>query len=155
MSLLENQHQNSSTIRTLSFKVENELYLIPVEDITEIINSQPITPVPRLPNYIKGVMNLRGKIVPVMDVRLKFKIKEAPLHENSCFLVISHENTHVGLIVDEVCEVLDIVEDEIQMYKASKHCEYIYGIVSTQDKTLIVLDSKALLSKNNSPEEIT
>ena len=94
--------------RSLTFLIGDVVYGIELSHVIEIISIQPITPVPALPAYIKGIINLRGKVVPVIDVRLKFNQEERAYDEKTCIIVTMIHDMHVGLIVDRVAEVLDI-----------------------------------------------
>ena len=98
--------------RYLSFYVDDTFYGIELLHVTEIISVQPITFVPSLPMYIKGIINLRGKVVPVIDVRLKFGQEERPYDDKTCIIVVLVENMQVGLIVDSVAEVVSIHDGE-------------------------------------------
>ena len=94
--------------RFLTFRIGDALYSIELLHVLEIINVQGITRVPSLPSYIKGITNLRGKVVPVIDVRLKFNMPEQPYNEKTCIIVVLIQNMQVGLIVDSVDEVATI-----------------------------------------------
>ena len=95
----------------LIFSLGNEFYGIEIKYVTEIIGVQPITEIPELPDYIKGIINLRGKIIPVMDVRIRFKKSPMEYNDRTCVIVIDVKDTSVGLIVDSVSEVLSIEEE--------------------------------------------
>lgn len=97
----------------LTFSMGKELYGIEIRYITEIIGMQPITAVPEMPMYVKGITNLRGKIIPVMDARTRFGMMEKEYDDRTCIIVIETSTTTTGLIVDRVLEVMTINEDEI------------------------------------------
>ena len=98
----------------LTFHVAGEDYGIEIRYVTEIIGIQKITEVPDMPSFVKGVINLRGKVIPVMDVRLRFNIEERDYDDRTCIVVVLVNGTAVGLVVDEVSEVVDIPETQIE-----------------------------------------
>lgn len=97
----------------LTFILDDESYGIGINNVTEIIGIQPITLVPELPDYIRGIINLRGKIIPVMDVRLRFKKDFREYNDRTCIIVIDINDLSIGLIVDSVSEVLIIPDQDI------------------------------------------
>ncbi len=133
--------------RYLTFALGEETYGIAIHHVIEIIGMLPITPLPGAPAYIKGITNLRGKIIPVIDVRLKFKKPAADYNERTCIVVVEVQEMTVGLIIDEVSEVLTIEESEIVPPPQLKdaHSAYISGISSAEGKVNMLLDCAALL----------
>ena len=115
MSLIEstNEHEDTMLDKYLSFSLVEEFYGIDIKYVTEIVGVQPITIVPDLPNFIKGIINLRGQIIPVMDMRLKFKKEDVEYNDRTCIVVIDIEDDSIGLIVDEVAEVISIDSDNV------------------------------------------
>lgn len=97
----------------LTFLLGKEVYAIEIKFVIEIIGIQPITELPQLPEYVKGIINLRGKIIPVIDVRLKFKKKPMEYNDRTCIIVVEMRDIFVGLIVDNVSEVLTIADEDI------------------------------------------
>ena len=109
--LLEDDYEEDEDTQEdkfLTFVLNREEYGIEIRHVTEIIGIQSITEVPDMPHYIKGVINLRGKVIPVMDVRLRFGVAEREYDDRTCIIVINIEEQSVGMIVDRVSEVLDI-----------------------------------------------
>lgn len=96
------------------FFIDGKEYGIEIRYLIEIIAFQPITFIPNLPKYVKGVIDLRGKIIPVIDVRIRFGIPEVEYTDNTCILILNFNNLNVGLIVDGVKEVLKIPNDSIE-----------------------------------------
>ena len=88
--------------RFLTFVVDEEFYGIEIQYITEIIGIQTITTIPELPEYLKGIINLRGKIIPVMDVRLRFRKQQRKYNDRTCIIVVEIKDITLGLIVDSV-----------------------------------------------------
>ena len=99
--------------RFLTFMVDSESYGLEISVVTEIIGIQEITKIPETPDYIKGVINLRGRVIPVMDVRLRFRKPPLEYDDRTCIVVVDMKNLSVGLIVDSVSEVLTIQEGDI------------------------------------------
>ncbi|MHB8129600.1 MAG: chemotaxis protein CheW [Mobilitalea sp.] len=131
----------------LTFSLGNESYGIEIQYVTEIVGLQPITEVPELPEYIKGIINLRGKIIPVMDVRVRFKKSHGEYNDRTCIVVIDILDISIGMIVDTVAEVLSIPENEIvqppDISKGGK--KYIKGIGKTGSEVILILDCDKLL----------
>ena len=98
----------------LTFKVEDGEYGIEISYVTEIIGVQDITRVPNTYEYVKGIINLRGTIVPIIDMRLRFGLPEIEYTDRTCIVVLSMDEVNIGLIVDEVQEVADIADGGIQ-----------------------------------------
>lgn len=137
--------------RYLTFSLGNESYGIEVRYVTEIVGIQKITEVPELPEYVKGIINLRGKIIPVIDVRLRFRKEPKEYNDRTCIIVINVWEEPIGLIVDTVSEVLtipgeDIVEPpEINRGINNRYIKYI-GKVGSEVK--LIIDCEKLLSSD-------
>ncbi|MGD8400751.1 MAG: chemotaxis protein CheW [Bacillota bacterium] len=132
----------------LTFMVGKEVYGIEIRFVTEIIGIQAITVVPELPEYIRGIINLRGKIIPVMDVRLRFKKEFREYNDRTCVVVVDINDISVGLIVDGVAEVMVIPEEDIvpppQVNKVQNR--YIKAIGKVGNDVKLILDCEKLLS---------
>ena len=142
--------------RFLTFTLEEEVYGIEIKYVTEIIGMQSITKVPEVPEYVKGIINLRGKIIPVIDVRIKFGKESMEYNDRTCIVVIDIIEVSVGLIVDNVDEVLTIDDQEIAAPPANKtgfENRYIKGIGKSGGKVQLLLDCEKLL-KNEEIEII-
>ncbi len=134
----------------LTFKLANEEYGIEILKVREIIGMMNITAVPRMPNYVKGVINLRGKVIPVIDLRLKFGLDEIEHTEQTCIIVVD-AGQEIGIIVDTVSEVLDITRDNIEPPPAigeSAHNSFIFGMGKVGDAVKILLDIDRVLAKD-------
>lgn len=134
----------------LTFIIGREEYGIEIRFVTEIIGGiQMITEVPEVPDYVKGIINLRGKIIPVIDVNLRFKKEARPYSDRTCIIVIDIEDISVGLIVDNVAEVLSIADENIVPppdTRAGFHHRYIKGIGKVGTDVKLLLDCDKLLS---------
>lgn len=137
----------------LIFSVDKEAFGIDINYVIEIIGMEMITEVPDLEPYIKGVINLRGKIIPVMDVRLKLHKPPKEYTDRTCIIVVESNNIFVGLIIDEVLEVAYIRPEAIMPPpKSGKEKEnissrYIFGIVRMNDMVRLLIDAEKLLEK--------
>ena len=131
----------------LIFSMGNELYGMEIRYITEIIGIQPITAVPGMPEYIKGVTNLRGKIIPVMDARLRFKKEVRKYDDRTCIIVLDTNDASIGFVVDSVSEVLAMREEDItsppEIIKEGH--KYIKGIGKTGGIVRLLIDCIRLL----------
>ena len=131
----------------LTFHIGTEDYGISIAYVTEIIGIQSITEIPEMPDYIKGVINLRGKVIPVMDVRTRFRLEPRDYDERTCIIVVEINETSVGLVVDAVNEVADIPEDQVEPPPKSrrKGGSYIQGIGKIDKEVKILLDINKIL----------
>ena len=131
----------------LTFHIGTEDYGISIAYVTEIIGIQSITEIPEMPDFIKGVINLRGKVIPVMDVRTRFKLSPREYDERTCIIVVEIDGTSVGLVVDAVNEVADIPEDQVEAPPKSKRKggSYIQGIGKIDKEVKILLDVNKIL----------
>jgi len=107
------EEEDTQKDKYLTFHLASEEFGIEIQYVTEIIGIQSITQIPEMPDFIKGVINLRGKVVPVMDVRSRFKLPFREYDARTCIIVVDIKDTAVGLVVDEVREVLDIPESQV------------------------------------------
>jgi purine-binding chemotaxis protein CheW len=137
----------------LTFSLSNEEYGIGILKIKEIIGMMPVTSVPQTPDFVKGVVNLRGKVIPVMDLRLKFSMKSADYTERTCIIVVEIEGKKgdilIGLVVDSVSEVLNISQNDIEKtpsFGANLDTKYIKGMAKMEGGVKILLDIDRILS---------
>jgi purine-binding chemotaxis protein CheW len=137
----------------LTFDLDDEIYGLNILKVKEIIGIMDITPVPQAPPYVKGVLNLRGKIIPVMDLRLKFGFQERPYDDRTCIIVVELANPGgkvlIGIIVDSVSEVTNIAEGEIDSTPdlgVVQNTGYIEGMAKLKGKVVILLDVARVLS---------
>jgi purine-binding chemotaxis protein CheW len=142
--------------RYLTFSLGQEVYGIEISCVTEIIGIQAITKIPELPEYVKGIINLRGKIIPVMDMRLRFKKEPCEYNDRTCVIVIEISHISIGLIVDSVAEVLKIPDSDIvEPPQINKGCNrYIKSIGKVGNDVKLLLDCEKLLTEDEL-EDIT
>lgn len=133
--------------RFLTFRLADEDYGLEIRYVTEIIGIQKITEVPDMPGFVKGVINLRGKVIPVMDVRARFSLPERDYDERTCIVVVNVEEKSVGLVVDKVNDVASIPDGQIEPPPRADNnsCSYIQGIGKIGEEVKILLDVKRLL----------
>ncbi len=137
----------------LTFVLGDEVYGIEILSVREIIGLIDITSVPQTPDYMKGVINLRGKVIPVIDLRLKFSMQEEEHTQETCVIVVEVSGTSIGIIVDSVSEVSDISSEEIESapsFEQGIDTDFIMGLGKVKDKIIIMLDIETVLS----PEEL-
>jgi len=137
----------------LTFVIDKEEYGIGILKIKEIIGMMPITPVPQTPDYVKGVINLRGKVIPVVDLRLRFGMDEIDYTERTCIIVVEIEGQAgivlIGIVVDAVSEVLNIKGEDIEetpTFGTKLNTEYILGMAKMEGGVKILLDIDQILT---------
>lgn len=135
----------------MTFKSGSEYFAIGIQYVNEIIGFQKITVIPETADYIKGLINLRGKIIPVIDVRLRFKQPPFEYNDRTCIIVIDVRSTVVGLIVETIAEVVTIEEEDIlpppSIGRGDKvQNKYVYGIGKVGDSVKLLLDPDKLLN---------
>ncbi|MCM8525569.1 MAG: chemotaxis protein CheW [Lentisphaeraceae bacterium] len=136
----------------LTFHIGDEDYAISICHVTEIIGMLKITEVPQTPDYIKGVINLRGKVIPVMDIRLRFQMPARDYDERTCVIVVHFKENVVGLVVDTVSEVLDIPEKDVehsQSFNQTADKNFICGMGKVNEQIKMVVDINALLHRDD------
>ncbi len=145
---MDEEMEDTQEDKYLTFVLNREEYGIEIKHVIEIIGIQNITSVPDMPHYIKGVINLRGKVIPVMDVRIRFNINEQAYNERTCIIVITVSEQLVGLIVDEVSEVLDIPKTNVEpspKVNRGEGSKFVQGMGKVGDAVKILLNADKLL----------
>ena len=153
MENIKNKGTAEKTQTYLSFMLGNEVFAANVKNVINILEMKPITEVPHSPDYIKGVINLRGTVLPVADMRVKFGLPEIKITKDTCILVlqinIDDENILLGALVDNVKEVLEIEESQIEpapsigtKYKA----EFLKGMLTVEDNFIMLLNMDLIFS---------
>ncbi len=133
----------------LTFLLYGENYGIEILKVREIFGMQEITSVPGVPEYVQGVINLRGRIIPVIDLRLKFGFDENEYNKETCIIVVSIDEILVGIIVDTVSEVVDIPGDDIEQspsFGADTPTEYLRGMGKVKEHVVILLNVENVFS---------
>ena len=143
------EEEDTQRGRFLTFTLEDNVYGLPIRFVIEIIGIHTATKVPETPDFVKGIINLRGRIIPLIDVRLKFGKEEIPYDERTCIIVIDVNSVALGLIVDKVDDVLTLEDDQIALPPSGGALgfenRYIEGIGKVGDAVLLLLDAEKLL----------
>jgi purine-binding chemotaxis protein CheW len=139
----------------LTFTLANEEYGIGILKIKEIIGMMPVTTVPQTPDFVKGVINLRGKVIPVVDLRLRFDIESIDYTERTCIIVVEVESdsgtVQIGIVVDSVSEVMNIKGREVEespTFGARLKTDYILGMAKMEGEVKILLDIDRVLNRS-------
>lgn len=138
----------------MTFQTGREYFGINISYVSEIIQMQPITALPEVKDYIKGLINLRGKIIPVIDVRTRFKMKPIEYTDRTCIIVINVKSTVIGLIVEKIAEVNTILDEDIVPpptlgHKEHEHNKYVYGLARTDGAVKLLLDPEKLIMEED------
>lgn len=139
------------TEKYLTFLLDNQHFAIPIKNVMEIISMQDPTEMPDFPPYVKGIINLRGKIIPLIDLRTRFHREESEYNERTSVIVVNVKEFDVGFIVDEVDEVIDLDRAQIAPppnMSAEIQNRYIVGVGKYSDKIILILDSNRVLSED-------
>lgn len=137
----------------LAFSLNREEYGIGILKVREIIGMLRITPIPQTPDYVRGVVNLRGKVIPVIDLRVRFGMERAPYTDRTCIIVVEIDSAtgrlHIGVVVDSVSEVLNIKASEIEdtpAFGTDLCTDYILGMAKFGVSVKVLLDIDRVLS---------
>lgn len=136
--------------RFLTFLIGEETFGIKLSNVMEIVGIQPTTEMPEMPDYIKGIINLRGRIIPVMDVRLRLKKPRKDYDERTCVIVVEFGDVSIGLIVDNVSEVLTIPADSIAekpQFNSAACAGYVENIGKLAGKVILLISCEKLLKE--------
>lgn len=137
--------------RFLSFQVGNETYGIEIRYVIEIVGLKQLTVMPEMPEYIKGILNLRGKFIPVMDVRLRFRMSAKEYDDRTCIIVVDLNGYSIGLIIDSVSEVIQINDDEILKkpdMSTKAGCNYVKNIGKSGQTVIMLIDIEELVGSD-------
>lgn len=147
-STLLSEAEDSQEGRYLTFRLGREDYGIAIRHVVEIVGLQKITAVPDMPPFIKGVINLRGKIIPLMDGRARFGLAEEAYDERTCVIVTDVAGQTTGVIVDRVSEVLDIPATQVEQPAAGQGDagSYVCGLGKVGDSVKVLLDVDRLFN---------
>jgi purine-binding chemotaxis protein CheW len=132
----------------LTFFLAGEEYGLEILKVHEIIGMLPITRIPRSPDYIRGVINLRGKVIPIMDLRTRFSMPASDTDE-ACIIVTQIQGVSIGIVVDQVSEVSNITADEVEdtpSFGADVHTEFLLGLAKQGGKVKLLLDIDRVLT---------
>jgi purine-binding chemotaxis protein CheW len=136
----------------VTFCLENEEYGLPILVVREIIGMVAVTPVPQTPPYVRGVINLRGTVIPVIDLRMRFGMKQADSSRENCIIVVRAHGNDTGIVVDRMSEVVNIDSNDIQNPPAmsgDQSTDFILGIGRSADRVKLLLDIDHVVSYND------
>lgn len=146
----------TQTGKYLTFTLADESYGIGILKVKEIIGMMSITPLPKTPDFVTGVINLRGKVIPVIDLRLKFSIEAREYTERTCIIVVEVDSRDqtllIGIIVDSVSEVMNISKDDIEQtpdFGSRLDTEYIMGMAKADSGVKILLNIDKVLNTDD------
>lgn len=157
MPELSEKIQNEDTLhgRFLTFRLASEEFAVEIKNVVEIINVLPITSLPEAPAFVKGVVNLRSKIIPVIDMRLKLHKESADYTQRTCIIIIDINGSNVGLIVDMVLEVIKISDENIEPppeFKSGAKSRFLKGIGKSDGNIKLILCCETLLTDEEKSE---
>lgn len=130
----------------LTFWIDGQFFGIPISDVVQIVGMQVVTEIPEFPQYAKGIIDLRGTIITVIDVRLRIGKLEVPYNERTCIIVTHMEERNIGFIVDEVDSVLLLNEEEIAPppQLSDNVNKYITGVGKLENKIVLLMDTRMM-----------
>jgi len=150
------EREGNRSGKHLAFLLAKEEYAIPVLKVREIMGVQHITAVPQTPTAVKGVINLRGKVIPVIDLRVKFGLPETEYTQRTCIVVVQLSGDmcgQMGVVVDEVCEVLTLTDADVEdtpVFGRGVSIPYVTGMAKVKGKVKILLDIDQVLTNQDS-----
>ena len=136
----------------LTFFLSSEEYGVEILKVQEIIGRMPITPVPLTSKYIRGVINLRGKIHPIMDLKVKFGMEQTIITDETCIIVINTSSLMMGILVDKVSEVVNVTSGDIEdtpSFGADVETEYLLGVGKTGGRIRLLLDIEKVITASD------
>lgn len=146
-----NLTQQTKAHRYLTFLLDEREYGLELFKIQEICGYAPITPIPNLPPHVRGVMNLRGTVLPVIDLRMKFRLPTVEYNKFTVIVIAKVEEKTVGLLVDAVSDVLQVNDDEMRAapdFGEAVDTEFIRGVFQARDQLAVALNLEKLLTEN-------
>ena len=141
--------------RYLTFYMESEVYGIEICFVKEIVGIQQINTIPECPDYVKGIINLRGRIIPIYDMRLRLHKEPIDYDDRTCIIVVESGDAMIGLIVDSVSEVVSIDQENISeplSFNTGWHDRFISGIAKLEKSITLLIDCKKLIAKDAAEE---
>ena len=148
----QSANADSRAGKYLTFFLASEEYGVEILKVQEIIGRMPITPVPLTSRYIRGVINLRGKIHPIMDLKIKFGMEETQITDETCIIVIKTTSMMMGILVDKVSEVINIASGDIEdtpSFGGDVNPEYLLGVGKTGGRVRLLLDIEKVITASD------
>lgn len=144
----QSQDSTESSKKYLAFISDGLNFAIDADSVIEIINGHAITHLPKTPEFIKGIINLRGQIIPIMDIRERMNRIQIEYSREACIIVIVVDNISIGLLVESVSQMVDIVDSQICEPPLNKHQETVNGIARINNTVYLILNCSILLGLN-------
>jgi purine-binding chemotaxis protein CheW len=147
----EEEFEDMQQDRFLTFAIDSEVFGLSISYVSEIIGMQKINDIPEVPSFVKGIINLRGKIISVIDMRLKFKKQSVDYDDRTCIIIVDINGITAGLIVDNVSEVINIPKSDVSPspdYRTGFQNRYINGIGKLKDSVVLILDCDRLFRED-------
>lgn len=137
------------TLQVIGFVVGDEEFAVPILNVREIVKPIEYTRIPRTPAYVLGVFNLRGNILPLIDLRQKFGLTQQPFDEDTRFLVMNYQEQIIGFVIDRLTEALHLKEEEIDYMIAQENKDdyLIYGVGKQEDRLITILKPESLVKR--------
>jgi len=152
------QASSSATKHVVVFQLGKELYAVSISDVREIVRMQPITPVPSAPDYVEGVVNLRGQVIPVLSLARRLGLPVQPVTSATRIVVVQAGQDTIGMIVDSVVKVAHIPEQDIEKPQAltreAAALAYVVGIARAEDRLITLIDLEQALSFASTPGQV-
>lgn len=143
------QTTDDPTLQWVTFRLDNETYGINVMQVQEVLRHTEIAPVPGAPDYVLGIINLRGNVVTVIDTRQRFALQSAPVTEQTRIVIIESDRQVVGILVDSVAEVVYLRQSEIETAPhigTDESAKFIQGVCNKNDELLILVDLDKMMT---------
>lgn len=143
------QHKSTQVKKVIVFQIDNEEYAVDVQQVGSIEKIEPITRVPETARFVKGVINLRGVVIPIIDLRIRFGMEEMAYTDTSRIIIVYVDDMEVGLVVDSANDVIDIQEETIEAAPevvGSVKVDYVEGVVKHNERLFILLDLQKVLT---------
>lgn len=144
----EQVYNDALMAKYLTFYTDNLLFGVNASYVVEIIINHALTSLPMTPDYVKGIINLRGQIIPIIDIRLRIGRPDAETDSTVCIIVLDIEGTQIGILVDRVAQMVDIDESQLSVSLVSDQ-QLVSGMISLEDgrNTMLVLDCARMISE--------
>jgi len=157
---LASNNEAVAEVQMVAFKLEKEEFAVDIHQVREVLKMTRVTPLPQSAHYIEGLINLRGEVIPVVDLRKRFELPEGERSEQTRIIIVEIQDSNVGLIVDSVTEVLRFSSSAIQPPPAriaGTRTDLIKGVGKVEERLLIILNLERILTTEEiiSLEEVT
>jgi purine-binding chemotaxis protein CheW len=146
-----------AVVQIVTFRLGNAEYGIDIMQAKEIIKMEKITLIPNAPEYVEGVINLRGNVIPIIDLKKRFHLEEGEGEQDTGIIIVRVENVEMGIIIDSISKVISIPEDDVQPPPpvfAGIGQKYIQGVARLEDRLLIILDLQKLFAFEEEVREV-